>query len=202
MRRNKKIVGYIAITLVLILVLLLLMLPALLKHFAVKQIDELTGRKSEIAKISLNPFTLSASITGLRLSEKKKRRHLSDAEFGKAHLSPLSLPKRSCIIKELRISSPYLHVVRNAQNSFNFSDLLTSRDKKDGTPLFSVNNIVVNNGSVDFQDKALSVEKDHRVRGIAISVPFISNMPYLAEQYVSPHLSAIVNGSPLASTVA
>ena len=198
MHVNKKIVGYIALTVVLMLALLVLTLPAMLKHFAVKQIDASTGRKSEIAKISLNLFTLSAGISGLRLSEKGTGATFLALSSARLSLSPLSLPKRSFIITELRLRSPYLHIVRNSANSFNFSDLLTAKkgQKTGGTPLFSVNNIIVNNGSIDFQDKALSVEKYHRVRSIALAVPFISNMPYLADRYVSPHFSAIVNGSP------
>jgi uncharacterized protein involved in outer membrane biogenesis/outer membrane protein OmpA-like peptidoglycan-associated protein len=30
-----------------------------------------------------------------------------------------------------------------------------------------------------------------------ISIPFFSNMPYLADRYVAPHFSAVVNGSPI-----
>jgi uncharacterized protein involved in outer membrane biogenesis len=179
MRPNKKIVGYSTLAVVVLLALIVLALPPLIKHLAIKQIDEATGRKSEIAKISLNPFTLSAGISGLRLSEKGSSATFLALSSARLSLSPLSLPKRSFIVTELHLASPYLHIVRNAPNSFNFSDLLVGKKeqkKGGGTPLFSVNNITVNNGSIDFQDKALSVEKNHRVRGMTISVPFVSNM--------------------------
>ena len=201
MHFNKKIAGYSALAVVAFLALLILALPPLVKHFAIKQIDQTTGRKSEIAKISLNPFTLSAGVYGVRLSEKGTGATFLALSSARLSLSPLSLLKRSFIVTELKLSSPYLHIVRNAPNNFNFSDLLTGKkentgEKKGGTPLFSLNNITIDNGSIDFQDKALSSEKFHRVRELAIAVPFVSNMPYLADRYVSPHLSAVVNGSP------
>jgi flagellar motor protein MotB len=202
MRINKKTAGYSALGIVAFFTLLILALPPLIKHFAVQQIDQATGRKSRIDKISLNPFTLSAGISGVRLSEKGSDVTFLSLSSARLSLSPLSLPKRSFIISELKLSSPYLHVVRNAPNSFNFTDLLVQRpgkkeQKKEGTPLFSVNNITLSNGSIDFQDKALSVEKFHRVRDLAIAVPFVSNMPYLADRYVKPHFGAVVNGSPV-----
>ncbi len=201
MHVNKKIAGYCALAVVAAFALLILALPPILKHVAVNEIDKATGRKSEIAKISLNPFTLSAGISGLRLSEKGSNAPFLALSSARLSLSPLSLPKRSFIISELKLSSPYLHIVRNAPNDFNFTDLITDKTgkkepKKGGTPLFSVNNITIDNGSVDFQDKALSVERDHRVRKMAISIPFVSNMPYLADRYVTPHFSAVINGSP------
>ena len=199
MQVNRKLVGYGALVVAVLLALFLLALPPLLKHIAVQQIDQATGRKSEVAKISLNPFTLSAGIAGLRLSEKGSGATFLALSSARLSLSPLSLPKRSFIVTEVKLSSPYLHIVRNAANDFNFSDLLVAKKgaKKGGTPLFSVNNITIENGSVDFQDKALKVEKDHKLRSIALSVPFVSNMPYLADRYVSPHFSALVNGSPI-----
>jgi len=201
MRINKRIAGYVALAVVVITALIFLALPTLAKHFAVQKIDEATGRKSEIAHISVNPFTLSAGISGLRLSEKGSGATFLALSSARLSLSPLSLPKRSFIISEIHLASPYLHIVRNAPNSFNFSDLLAGKKEKKetgGTPLFSLNNITIKNGNIDFQDRALSPEKRHSVRGMAISIPFITNMPYLADRYVTPHFSAVVNGSPIA----
>lgn len=196
MRINKKIAGYTALAVAVILALVFMALPPLIKYIAIKKIDEATGRKSEIAKISLNPFTLSAGISGVRLSEKGSSAPFLTLSSARLSLSPLSLPKRSFIVTEIQLSSPYLHIVRNAPNNFNFSDLVAKKETKGGTPLFSVNNITVKNGSVDFQDRALSSEKQHSLRGVNISVPFYTNMPYLADRYVTPHFSAVINGSP------
>jgi uncharacterized protein involved in outer membrane biogenesis len=38
--------------------------------------------------------------------------------------------------------------------------------------------------------------RKHTVRRLEIAIPFISNIPYLAEKYTDPRISAVVNGAP------
>ena len=200
MRLTKKTVAISFLAVAVLFALLFLALPPLVRHLAVQKIEEATGRKTEIARVSFNPFTLSAGVTGFRLSEKGAGATFLSFSSVRLSLSPLSLPRRSFIVTEIKVASPYLHLVRTAPNSFNFSDLLTRKKQpeKEGSYLFSLNNITVSHGSLDFQDKALAAEKDHRVRGLTLAVPFFSNIPYLADRYVTPHFSAVVNGTPVA----
>lgn len=200
MHLTRKHVIVTSLTVVVLCAALVLGFPPLARHLAVQKLAEATGRRTEIAAITFNPFTLSAGISGLRLSEKGGTGTFLSFSSARVSLSPLSLPKRAFIVSEAKIVSPYFHLVRNAPNSFNFSDLLTEKkeQKKEGGYLFSLNNITVSNGSLDFQDKALAVEKDHQLRKLALSVPFFSNIPYLADRYVTPHFSAVVNGTPVA----
>ena len=199
MRITRKSVLISSLSVIVLLALLFLALPPLARHLAIQKIGEATGRKTEIAGISFNPFTLSAGITGFRLSEKGASGTFLSFSSARLTLSPLSLPKRAFIVTEIEIASPYLHVVRTAPNRFNFSDLLTGKkESKEGSYLFSLNNITLVHGSLDFQDKALRQERDHQVRNLALSIPFFSNIPYLADRYVTPHFSAVVNGTPVA----
>lgn len=200
-RLNKNVAIYGTIAAAAALLIIFLALPPLIKHLAINKIDEATGRKSQIGKVSINPFTLTAAVSGITLSEKGSSAVFLSLSSARLSMSPLSLPKRSFIISELQLTSPYLHVIRNAPNSFNFTDLLQKKpagekERKGGTPLFSINNITIQNASVDFYDRALSPEKEHTLREMNISIPFITNMPYLADRYVTPRFSAVVNGSP------
>jgi hypothetical protein len=202
MRPTKKSLIIATLSVISLLVILFLALPPLVRHIAIQKIGEATGRKTEIARVSFNPFTLSAGVSGFRLSEKTGGATFLSFSSVRLSLSPLSLPKRAFIVKEVQVASPYLHVVRTSANRFNFSDLMEAKPgaavkKKEGSYLFSLNNITLSHGSLDFQDKALAVEKNHTVRGLALSVPFFSNIPYLAERYVTPHFSATVNGAPI-----
>ena len=201
MRLTSKTVVISTLAVVALLAITFLALPPLVRHVAIQKISEATGRKTEIAQVSFNPFTLSAGISGFRLYEKGAGGTFASFSSARLSLSPLSLPKRAFIVKEIKIASPYLHLVRTAPNLFNFSDLLTAKkepQKKEGSYLFSLNNITLENGSLDFQDKALRSERDHQIRKLALSVPFFSNIPYLADRYVTPHFSAVVNGTPVA----
>ena len=59
---------------------------------------------------------------------------------------------------------------------------------------FSLNNIQVQDGSIDFWDKG--PEKKHTAREINLSIASISNTPQRVQIFVQPLLSAKVNGTP------
>jgi len=202
MRLTKKTAVICCLAVLVLLAAVFLALPPLARHIAIQKIEEATGRRTEITALSFNPFTLSAGITGFRLSEKGAPGTFVSFSSARLSLSPLSLPKRAFIVDEIKIASPYLHLVRSAPNSFNFSDLMTGKKgttkQEEGGYLFSLNNITVSRGALDFQDKALPTERDHQVRELSLAVPFYSNIPYLADRYVTPHFSALVNGTPVA----
>jgi len=180
---------------------LVLGFPPLARHLAVQKISEATGRQAQIRAVTFNPFTLSANISGFRLSEKGSSATFVSFSSARLSLSALSLPKRAFIVREVTLTSPYVHLVRSAPNTFNFSDLLTKKEPKPaqdkGSYLFSINNITLKKGQLDFEDKALVSPRDHHLRELTLSVPFISNIPYLADRYVTPHFSAFVNETPV-----
>jgi hypothetical protein len=57
---------------------------------------------------------------------------------------------------------------------------------------FSLNNIQVVGANIDFMDGPKHTR--HTVRDAALTVPFISNLPYYLDSYVQPAFSAAVNG--------
>jgi hypothetical protein len=84
--------------------------------------------------------------------------------------------------------------------SYNFSDLIEKKEtkppeKEKPKPLrFSLNNIRIENGSVDFLDEPKKTK--HTIRELNIGVPFLSNIPSYVERYVQPYFSAKINGTP------
>jgi len=179
-----------------LLLFTVLILPGIIRNMALDRIERATGRKAAIARISLNPFTWSAEVTGFRLAEKGSDTTFASFSSVRLKVSPASLTKRALIVSKLRLVSPYLRLVRTAPNTYNFTDLAAGKKSSEGRKfLYSVNNIEIFGGSVDFRDQAAGRTTDHRIRTMDISVPFISNMPYLADIYVAPHFSAVINGA-------
>ncbi|HLO26386.1 MAG TPA: DUF748 domain-containing protein, partial [Geobacteraceae bacterium] len=176
-------------------------LPGIVRTQAITRIEAATGRKISIDKVALNPFTLAAEVKGVRLAEKEGKATFVSFSSVRVSISPASIWRAAPIISEARIVAPYIHLVRTAANTYNFSDLLEQKgpkkEKAEKPARFSLNNIVISNGSVDFLDRALPEEKSHTVRRIEVGIPFISNIPYLADKYVLPSFSAVVNGAPL-----
>jgi uncharacterized protein involved in outer membrane biogenesis len=178
-------------------------LPGLVKERVIRGIESATGRNLTIGKITINPFTWNADVEKVRLTE--RGRNVTFVSFSSARISvsPVSIIRAAPVVSELRLVSPYVHLERTAANTYNFSDLLQRQEaagavkkKPAESSLFSLNNIIVSNGAIDFHDKAEPVEKTHKVRHLNISLPFIGSMSYMASRYVTPSLSAVVNGAP------
>ncbi|MEO6748855.1 MAG: DUF748 domain-containing protein, partial [Casimicrobiaceae bacterium] len=58
---------------------------------------------------------------------------------------------------------------------------------------FSLNNIEVHGGAIDFDDRPR--QRKHEVRDLNIGIPFLSSLAYQTTIKVTPHVSARVNGS-------
>ena len=108
-----------------------------------------------------------------------------------------SLFRWAAVVSEVRITKPFVRLVRRADESYNFSDLLPGPQPKATTPpkpvRFSVNNIQVIDGGADITDE--TVQKTHTVRELTIGIPFVSNIPADVQTFVQPGLSVRVNGT-------
>lgn len=177
-------------------------LPVILRGEIETRVSRATGRTLTIARLSINPLTWTAAMEGVRLGEKGSQQPFVSFSSARVRVSPTSLWRLAPVLTDITLDAPHLRIVRTGPNRFNFSDLLEPKPggekKPPGEPArFSLNNIVVSGGSIDFRDEALPVPKEHAVRQLLIQVPFISNIPYLADRYVAPKLVAVVNGAPL-----
>ncbi|MBN1472783.1 MAG: DUF748 domain-containing protein, partial [Syntrophaceae bacterium] len=170
--------------------------PPLVKPFIMKKMSEALHRKASIEKISINPYALSVTLKGFSLEDPGKPKPFVafDELYINTDLMP-SLFRRALILKKITLTNPYVGISRKPDGSYNFSDLLP-RDEKKPEPekkpfLFSLNNIQIVNGNIDFEDGPKKT--NHTVREMNISVPFISNVEYHLEHYVEPKFSAKIN---------
>ncbi|NOQ50995.1 MAG: DUF748 domain-containing protein, partial [Desulfuromonadaceae bacterium] len=62
---------------------------------------------------------------------------------------------------------------------------------------FSLNNIMLTGGSIDFTDQTSEKKSQHKIRELTLRVPFIGNIPYLTDDYVEPFLYLLLNGSEI-----
>lgn len=176
-------------------------LPAIVKSKALATVKEKTGRTLAIGRIDINPFNWSVKVSNIKLTEKGSDAVFFSCSSVRTRVSPRSIWHRAPVVATVDIVSPSVKIVRTGPNDFNFSDLL-SKDKdkkpvKDEKPArFSINNIWLKNGSIDFIDQVPTTEKHHTVRNMELKVPFVSNLPYLADKYIDPSFSAVINNAP------
>ena len=197
----RKAAIWIAAAVALIALVGFLVLPPVVRWQIEKQASKALHRKTTVASVRINPFTLSISVRGLAIADRETGGPF--VSFGELFVDAQSLSvwHRGPVLREITLRQPYITLVRKADGRYNFSDLVDEFTGKpsppDAKPLrFSLNNIRVVDGAVDFDDRPKKTK--HAVRHVKLSLPFLSNLPYYVETYVEPAFSADVNGTPLA----
>ncbi|MFO0753716.1 MAG: DUF748 domain-containing protein [Thermodesulfovibrionales bacterium] len=176
------------------------LLPPVLKSILTGKLSSRLHRPVSIRALTFNPFTLSLGIRGVVVRERTGQETFFSCDELFLNLQSLSLIKGGPVIREVRLVKPYVHIARSDDGTYSVSDLLEV--EKGGASSsaqkpfrFSLNNISLLSGSIDFRDGPK--KRTHTVRGLTVSIPFISNLSYYVESYVEPRLEAVVNGNTL-----
>ncbi|QOX79267.1 DUF748 domain-containing protein [Trichlorobacter lovleyi] len=177
-----------------------LILPVIIKSQAEKAILKATGRVASIEKVRFNPFGMTLTVQGVKLLEPDAKTPFVQLGRLRVSLSSTSIFRFAPVVDELSLDTLQVGLVRTAANRYNFSDILDRlaaqpKKEKSGTPRFSINNIALQNSSIDFDDRAVAGGKKHTIRDLQLAIPFISTIPYLAEQYTDPKFAAVINGA-------
>src|ERR1700729_481102 len=115
----------VGIAVVLYTVLGFFILPAIIKWQMLKRLPALTHRTVAIQEVKLNPYALSFTLRGFSLTETNGDEFVSLGELY-VNFESISLLKRGFVFSEITIKKPSANVVRLADGTFNFSNLLTN----------------------------------------------------------------------------
>ena len=178
-------------------------MPPLLKHLLIKNLSAELHRDVSINQIKVNPYTLTIAVRGVAVKEQGTAEIFLSFEELFANIQAVSIFKRAIVVGEIKLTKPYIKVIRDEDGTYNFGDLLekaatdTAAPAKKSQPLqFSINNITISDGSVDFLDAPKEVF--HEVTSLNLSIPFISNIRYYIQTSIQPRFSALVNGDSFA----
>jgi uncharacterized protein involved in outer membrane biogenesis len=199
MRRFKKYLIGLGIVLVIFTIFGFFGLPPILKSVLTKQLSQNLHRDVTIREVKFNPYVLSLTVRDLLVKDRGNPQAFFSFEELYVNLQLMSAFRLAPVIKEITLKKPFINVVRNQDLSYNFSDLMEKKEPKPELkpgekpkPMrFSLNNIRIENGSIDFSDEP--VQKKHTVRDLNIGIPFLSNLPSLISSFVQPHFSAKIN---------
>lgn len=190
-----------------------LLLPALAKKMLAEKGGERLGRVVVVDDVSVNPYTLDATLTGVRVMEADGKTPFAAFERLDVEGSAASFYRFAPVIDRLTLAGLKVSLVRDGENHYNLSDILArlqaeakrqeaARKQKGAGPeepaRFSVSNIRLVNAAVDFDDRP--VGRKHQVTDVHFSVPFVSNLPRHLKEYVEPSFAAKVNGAPVLVT--
>jgi len=134
-------------------------LPAIIKSQILKRLPALTHRNVSIQQVKLNPYVLSFTLRGFSLTETNGDQFASLGELY-VNFQSISLLKRGFVFKEISIKRPSANIVRLADGTFNFSNLLTNgapqtakpAAKQEPLPLVMIDELKIEDGQFAFTD--------------------------------------------------
>ncbi|NOQ76902.1 MAG: DUF748 domain-containing protein, partial [Methylococcaceae bacterium] len=143
-------------------------LPAVLSIQAPKLAKELLNRNVQVKDFQFNPFSLELTIQGLQIDD------LDNSVFVKfdqlyVNLAVIdSLSEKSLKVDQVLLKSPFVSVIRDKQENFNFTDLLTQKQPEQQTdPVtndkpfpVTIGLIAISEGKISWTDK-LHAETHH-----------------------------------------
>jgi uncharacterized protein involved in outer membrane biogenesis len=197
--RTRRILWWIAGLVAVFAAVGFLVVPPIAKSKLEEKLSQTLHRKVTLGKLSVNPFVPSATLRDFLVREREGDAPF--ASFDELHLNAAwsSIFRLAPVVDEIRLAKPRLRVVRNADRTYNFQDLLDeflARPKSDApTPKFALFNIQLDDGQIDFDDRAEN--EKHALSELKIGIPFISSLPGHREIKVLPELAAKLNGAAL-----
>jgi hypothetical protein len=111
-----------------------LVLPAIIKSQMLKRLPALTHRNVAVQDVKLNPYSLSFTLRGFSLTETNGEEFVSLGELY-VHFSLSSVLKRGLVFSEISVKEPSANIVRLADGTFNFSNLLTNAPPSEAKPV-------------------------------------------------------------------
>lgn len=177
--------------------------PPLLHHLAETQLSKMIDRPVSVGKIRINPYTLRLDVDQLHIAERDGKTPFVDVGHLHVNASWSSIFRRAPVIEELSLDAPRVHIVRTAEQRFNFSDIVDKLTQPENPPKpksteparFVFANLQLTNGAIEFVDQPLGTQ--HTVDGLQIGVPFLASLPADVNIFVQPLLAARVDGAPL-----
>jgi uncharacterized protein involved in outer membrane biogenesis len=172
-------------------------LPGIIRSQAETLVAEKLQREASIGAVEVNPYAFTLTLRDVKVRERKSEEVFASFDLLHVNLSSESLLRLAPVIREVRLSAPYVHLARTAAHRYNIDDiveLIASQPPSDEPSRFAVNNIQVESGRIAFDD--LPAKASHAVTDIAIGIPFVSSLPSQVDIFVEPLLRAKVNGAP------
>lgn len=169
-------------------------MPVFIKSMLVKKLSAHVQREVFVHRVKFNPYLLSLIVDNLVIKDKDGEIFAS-LDVLSVNLQFSSVFQKALLIKGFHIKQPYIRVVRSGETNFNFSDLITRKGYNAVPMQFSLHEIKITDGKIDFWDEMKGVK--HRLNNLTVVIPFVSNLPEYVDSEVILNCSALVNDTPI-----
>jgi len=191
------------IGLVLLWGVLWLAAPPLLKWQIERQGSALLGRAVTVERVDLRPWSLSLALEGVRVAHAPGQGDGPQLAFGRlfVDLELQSLLRLAPVVDALRLESPRLQLRHLGEGRLDIDDVverLSGPPKPADAapqplPRFALFNMELVDGAVDWVDTPVGAT--HRLEGLQLTVPFLSNLGSRRQVVTEPRLAFTLNGS-------
>ena len=174
--KGKKILLSVIAFLFILLFCFFFFLSSLVKHWVVKNSEDLIGRKVLISDLHFNYTQAKIQVKGFKLLEKNPKRIFIAIDDLVFNFSPYKLLKREYAFSNIYLDGLKVFIAHN-NDGFNFDDIIRKRDfgldeRNKKLVKFSLENIQFKNGYIKYTDR----EKNNIVKfeNINIKLPLIA----------------------------
>ena len=137
MKKALIITGIVIASIVVLVFVGLKVTPIIARNYIVNNSEELIGRKTDIANISLNPFSFTLDIDSLAVYEKDGETPFVAFEKFRVNVDPMRLLTGTAAVSEIYLKGLYARVLQH-EDRFNFTDILEFLAKGDSTSVDSL----------------------------------------------------------------
>ena len=174
-----------------------LLAPVIVKDRLEQDLGKVLERRVTVEDVDVNPFLLSLRVEGMRITEPDGSTAFASLAEGFVDLGFATLYRWYPVVEALSLKEPFLRLVRNEDGSFDLPAPDARRDEEEdgsGEPIrFAVHNIEIDRGEVRFLDRPS--DREHVLKEIRLTVPFLSNAGEYVKTWVEPSFSAVLNES-------
>ena len=205
MKKPLIITGIVIASIVVLMLIGLKVAPIIARSYIVNNSEDLIGRKTDIANISLDPFSFTLDIDSLAVYEKDGETPFVAFEKFRVNVDPMRLLTGTVAVSEIYLKGLYARVLQH-EDRFNFTDILEFLAKGDTTAFdsaavadslaakadstgmvnaaeiaeglpfnISVENIVFEKGNIIYQDTKIGSKIQLQDFSVSIPAVYLSN---------------------------
>jgi Domain of Unknown Function (DUF748) len=175
-----------------------LVAPPIVRAQLERILGEQLGRRVTIEQVRIDPFALSASVHNFNLKEQDGSTTAASFDELYVNVTLSALFRLAPVIEGVRLSKPFVRVVRLEEQKYNFQDIIERLSSAPAAPagpapLFAVYNIVLEDGRIEFDDRPEKAQ--HTVSDLRLGVPLVSSLTSEVNITVQPLLRGRFNGA-------
>ena len=198
--RGWRLALWVVLGLLAALALMWALVPLAVRSVAQEQLSQRLGREVTLTAVRFNPLTLTLQVDGLRIAGPQAGAEpLLTLKQLSVDADLRSLLRMAPVIEAVQVDSPRLHLSRTGEGQFDIDDIVRrlasqpAGDPDAPPPHFALYNLRITDGQCVLDDRP--THQVHRIEGLQLGLPFLSNMDDAVAVKVQPRLAFALNGA-------